>query len=81
MSSVRVIVYATTDEHCPPGQRFTARTFVDDKPMPVTHYAATEPAVRSAAVKWWDEQVEAERKRVAVAERLREARAAKGATT
>jgi hypothetical protein len=79
MSNVRVIVYATTDEHCPPTQRFTARTLVDGKPMPVTHYAATEPAVRSAAVQWWDEQMEAERKRAEVGQRLRDARANKGA--
>jgi hypothetical protein len=80
MSAVRVIVYATTDEHCPPAQRFTARTFVNDKPMPVTHYATTEPAVRGAAMQWWNDQLEAERKRAAVIEKLREARQSKSAS-
>ena len=74
MNAVRVIVYATTDEHCPPTQRFTARAFVDGKPMPVTHYAATEQDVRSSAMQWWEDQLEIERKRVSAVERMREFR-------
>ena len=68
-----IIVYATTDEHCPPAARFTARTFVDGKPMPVTFYGPNEPDVRAMASNWWDAQVEAEQRRADVAEKRKAA--------
>jgi len=68
-----IIVYATTDEHCPPAARFTARTFVDGKPMPVTFYGPNEPDVRAMASNWWDAQVKAEKQRADGAEKRKAA--------
>lgn len=76
----KVIVYATTDPDCPANARFTARTFVEGKAMPVTFYAATEPGARKRASEWWQAQLDAERRRQEAAAKRKQARS-KGQTT